>query len=103
MKLADNREQRFDALNIGTLIHKIMEVAVKFTVKNPDASDDEIEKVIRKTATDELSVLLRSPARKKLKHLLPKLQRKQRRLRRQKLPREQKNLKRQKLLRKKLL
>ena len=70
MKLADNREQKFSALNIGTLIHKIMEVAVKYTVNNPEAPDDEVERIIRKTATDEMALFLRAPAGNKMRHVV---------------------------------
>ena len=68
LKLSDDRVQRFGAVDIGSFMHKIMEIAVKFTVTNPDATDEMIDAEIRRAAEEELLFLLRGPASKKLRH-----------------------------------
>ena len=69
LKLSDDRPASFNEVDIGTFMHKIMEITVKFTVEKPDATDEEIDDVIRKSAYDLLGIYVRDGATARLSHL----------------------------------
>jgi len=69
LKLSDDTPERFGAVDVGSFIHKIMELAVKFTVNNPNATDEELDGAIRKIADDYLSFAVNGTVTKKLKHI----------------------------------
>ena len=69
LKLSDDTPERFGAVDVGSFIHKIMELAVKFTVNNPDATDTELDEAIRKIADDYLSFAVNGTVTKKLRHI----------------------------------
>lgn len=70
LKLSDDSVQRFGAVDIGTFMHKIMEITVRYVVREPDASDEKIEKTIRAAAENELLAVLRAPAPKRWRHII---------------------------------
>lgn len=69
LKLSDDTPERFGAVDVGSFIHKIMELAVKFTVNNPDATDAEIDAAIRKIADEYISFAVNGTVTKKLRHI----------------------------------
>ncbi len=69
LSLSDDRIQRFGAVDIGSFMHKIMEIAAKFAAANPDAADEDIDRMIREAANDELTRMLCGAIPARLEHV----------------------------------
>lgn len=69
LKLEDNEAQKFGAVDIGSFMHKLMELAVKFVVTHADADDEETERAIKSAADGYLSTLFRGIVPKKMERV----------------------------------
>ena len=70
LKLSNDQTQKFTELNVGTFMHKIMEIAVRFAVREPDADDAKINAVIESAAGEAASELLFGGASARIKHVM---------------------------------
>lgn len=73
LKLSDESARRFSEKDIGTVMHKIMEIAVRFAAENPAVPDEELDKKVREAAEYELGVLTSGAAPKRTLHLIDSL------------------------------
>ena len=71
LKLKDNSPARFSAVDVGSFIHKILEVTVKYALSNPDATDEQTREEI-KTVCREYTEFL---CREKYSQISPRLMR----------------------------
>jgi len=69
LELSDDRTQRFRAVDIGSFMHKIMEIAAKYAAAEPNATDEQIEAVISDAACGELERMLGGAVPARLEHV----------------------------------
>ena len=70
LNLSDDGASRFAEKDVGTIMHKIMEVSVRFAAENPGASDELLDKKVREAAEYQLGVLTGGVAPKRTLHII---------------------------------
>lgn len=59
LRLKDNAPAKFESLNKGNLIHKILEITAKYAVDFPDATDEELSSKIKNVCREYTESLFR--------------------------------------------
>jgi ATP-dependent helicase/nuclease subunit B len=59
LKLKDNSPVKFGAVDVGVFMHRMLELSVRYTVGNPDASDEEIVAQINEECRAYLEAMCR--------------------------------------------
>ena len=70
LRLSDDRAQKFSELSVGTFMHKIMEIAVRFAVSEPNADEEKINAAISNAAKEASRELLRGGASARIDHIM---------------------------------
>lgn len=69
LRLEERKPQDFEATDIGTFVHKLLEDAVQYVADKEDATDEDIDRIVTETSEKYLNTLMTGELPNRVKHV----------------------------------